>query len=683
MSFPGWILHWGTNTIPDMLAESDLHTFIQLVHRAEERNGPTPDRSPDSTLSVGRISDGHFHRAECARLWKSLRIAAAAGDVPEFFSHILEAIFRDLTAEDRRYFSLTNTDAWLDAIRWGMSQPPSSASDSLRQRGMDRQYHVGVACRRLRERGYSIPIRTLGPHVDDETRIRVAGGIDSLIAQVGGVDAIRSLFRMMRGTGKLHDGMWLFGNLPATVHGAPSPAVPYGWLLSIALRNMHKTPSTNPPAGAWQSAVDIATDFAASMDCQRYNPYEGFSIEAPDFLFSLAESLTWRELFTLSQVPLLVLPTLRNAFSQIKWSAGSADLAAEIDGLFAEFDRLVAHLRVDSLTAIPSSQARSAFPLLWQHAHAAPDDPNADYLDPFGAHPRDHERFVFFEDGVGTTHLLPLSLTTAAACEVIFRRVWGQAGKAAEDIVADTIEGSIAIACRKLTPNVSEKLRYRIGKRRFEFDVAVRDGQEIVLFEAKAKMLTSDARTGDMMKFLDDYTKSFLALLRQLVRHERNIKCGRTPLTGRSDDPTALHVTKIAVSPLSFGPASDYFLSNALMNAIAQARLASTAGNADRTAILDRFNRTIEACMADIDEVAPRSNGLVDLGRYMMRVSWLDLGQLLYCLSRGRSVLDGVSALMHLTFGTRDFWSEVASAEHRDLTKRNWHPVRHAIMTPE
>ena len=540
---------------------------------------------------------------------------------------------------------------------------------------MDRQFHVGAACRRLHERGYSIPIRTFGPHLDDDTRSRIAGCIDSLIAQVGGVGAIRGLFQTMRETGKLHDGMWLFGNLPGSTHRVPRPAIPFGWLLSIALRNIHKPPSTDRPAETWQLALDIATDFAASMDCQRYNPYEGFSVEAPDFLFTLAESLTWRELFTRPQVPPSVLPTLCDAFSAIDWPEGTAGLAAEVDRLFAELDRLVARLCVDGPTAIPSSHARSDFPLLWQHARAAPVAPNTDYLDPFGAHPRDHDRFVFFENGGGTAHVLPPALAAAAGCDAIFRRVWERAGRAAEDIVADTIEKSVAIACRRHTPNVSEKLRYRDGKERLEIDVAVRDGQDIVLFEAKAKMLTAAARAGDMMKFLVDYTNSFLALLRQLVRHERYIKRGLSPLTQPDDDPADLRITKIAVSPLSFGPASDHLLSNALMNAIAPAQLVSVDGDPDRTAFLDRFNTTIEACMNDIDEVAPRTDGLIDLGRYMMRVSWFDLGQLLYCLDRGRSVLDGVSALMHLTFSTRDFWTEVAFAERNGLYKHNWHPL--------
>ena len=157
----------------------------------------------------------------------------------------------------------------------------------------------------------------------------------------------------------------------------------------------------------------------------------------------------------------------------------------------------------------------------------------------FGTGPRNQERFVFFQIGANKVMILPPAL-------------------AAEDIVADTIENSVAIACRRHKPNVSEKLRYRHGKKRLEIDVAVREGQEIVVFEAMAKILTAASRAGHMMKFLDDYTNSFLALLRQLVPYDGHIKLGQSLLTGHDNDSAALRVTKIAVSPLSFGPASDH-----------------------------------------------------------------------------------------------------------------------------
>lgn len=665
-----------------MLQATDLDAFIRLVEQAERETGPIPGRSPDATLRAEGNPDGLLHRAECARIWKSLRTACATGDFPERYCRIFETIVRDLTAEIRCYLPLAHCEQWLGAVRWAMSQPPSP-SDNLRSRGMDRQFHVGGACRRLRECGYSIPIHTFGPHLDDDTRAEIARRVDNLIAQAGGVDAIHRLFRTMRETGKLHNGMWLFGNIPGGGRRVPRPAVPFGWLLSVALRNIQEPVSTNAPEASWQSAVDIATDFAASMDCQRYNPYEGLSVEAPDFLFSLAESLTWRELFTLPQVPPTALPTLRAAFLQIEWPDGVTDLAAEVDGLFAEIDRLVTSLCVGDITEVSASAAQSSFPLLWRHARAAPGVANAGFLDPFGKHPRNQDRFVFFQISANKVIVLPPSLAAAAACEAIFRLIWKQPKDLAARIVGDTMEKSVAVACRRHAAPIWEKARYRADRKDLEIDVAVREGQEITVFETKAKSLTSAARTGDMLKFLDDYSNSFLALLQQLVRHERHVKRGCTPLTRPDDDLGALRVTKIAVSPLSFGPASDQVLSNALMNAIAQARLVSAAEDPEHTAILDRFNTAIQACMNDIADIAPRPDGPVDLGHYMMRVSWTDLGQVLYCLDRGRSVVDGTGVLMHLTFSTRDFWTDIAFAERNGLGERNLYPLLPGAPAPD
>ena len=68
----------------------------------------------------------------------------------------------------------------------------------------------------------------------------------------------------------------------------------------------------------------------------------------------------------------------------------------------------------------------------------------------------------------------------------------------------------------------------------------------------------------------------------------------------------------------------------------------------------------------------PARAALVDSVRYIMHVSWFDLGQVLYALHRGHSVNGGLSILSHLTFSTRDFWTEVAFADRKGLTKHQW-----------
>ena len=278
------------------------------------------------------------------------------------------------------------------------------------------------------------------PDSDDDTRTEIARTIDSLIAEIGGVDAICRLCGIISQHGKIHDGMWLLGNLPCRPDQPPIPWVPVGWLLSIALRHIQREPSTDDPDPAWNTALQLATVFAASMDCQRYNQFDGFFIEAPDFVPTLAESLAWRELFTLPQIPPSELSILRDAFSQITWPQGTDDLGRDVDRLFAELDELQSGLAVDRLTAIPRWAAQSAFPLLWEHARAPGTGVNAQYLDPFGGHPRDHDRYVFFDGPEEHVSVLPSPLAAASACEAIFRLIWKRAKSAAKDIVGDTVE---------------------------------------------------------------------------------------------------------------------------------------------------------------------------------------------------------------------------------------------------
>ena len=659
-----------------MLKHSDFDAFLELARIAERKAKPSPAINPEKVLRAEAPVADLLHRNELSRLRCSLKIASVAGDAPDSAHRILYTIVQDLCREGFIYLPLTCSKQWLDAIAWALHHPATSASDHPPHPGIDRQWAVGNACRALRNRGHRVDIGAFGPEIDVGTRTQIARQIDSLFAQIGGIDATEQLFWVLRDTGKQHAGIWLLGNVPTSVDQLPQPAIPTGWLLSLALRNIHARPTTADPATAWKSAVELATDFAASTDCQRYNRLDGFSLDAPDFLPALAESLAWRELFTLPQIPPSMLPTIGNAFTRIEWPTGTDDLRRDVDQLFVELDRLLTNLRDDGLTLMPRGSARFDYPLLRIHGGAPWDGVNAGYLDPFGEHPRDHDRYVFFEAGDRLVAVLPPSLTAAAGCEAIFRLVWTSAERAtSSDIVADTIEKSVAIACRTLGGRVWEKAPYRADGADLEIDLATRDGDEIVLFESKAKSLTSKARTGDIMAFVDDYTKSFLSLLGQLVRHDRNIKRGLTPLTEGDDGLGALRVAKVAVSPLSYGPASDPVLTNALMHAIADARLDSVDGDPHRVRILEGFNKSVERSIRTIDRIAPRQDGNVDMVRYLMGVSWLDLGQLLYALHRGRSLSDALSALRHLTFGTRDFWTEAALADRQGLTERNWRPV--------
>ena len=408
-----------------MLIDSHLDEFTQLVRRVERETGLQPETHPETVLRAAEHSDGLLHPNELSRLRRSLRIAWFAGDASESSSQILDVIVRNLSAEDRRYLPLSHSDEWLSAIRWAVPRAGLSIAESHLPRGLDRQFHVGSACRRLHDRGYPVQFGAFGPRLDDKTREAIAQRVDSLIERIGGIAALQGLCGLIGTTGKVHDGMWLLGHRPGSPDRTTEPAIPIGWLFALAMRHIHAPPSTSDPAESWKAAVELAIDFAASLDCQRYNQFDGFNLGATDFLQSLAESLVWRELFTLPQVPPVALETIRLAFSQITWPDETDDLRRDVNSLFAESGKLIGALSVDRLTRIPTEVARSAFPHLWRHARVRRGTVNADYLDPLGAYPRNHDQFVFFESDGDHVLVLPPALTAAAACVAIFTSVHG------------------------------------------------------------------------------------------------------------------------------------------------------------------------------------------------------------------------------------------------------------------
>lgn len=119
------------------------------------------------------------------------------------------------------------------------------------------------------------------------------------------------------------------------------PEIPIGWLFAIAMRHGHRRGDANISAQEYQETLDLAIDYATTIDCQRYNQFEGMNLHAVDFVPVLEQSLKWRELFSLPQVPPLTLATLREAFAHVKWPVESDDLRFCVKKLLAESERLL------------------------------------------------------------------------------------------------------------------------------------------------------------------------------------------------------------------------------------------------------------------------------------------------------------------------------------------------------
>jgi len=651
-----------------MLQDGDLKNFLDALEASN-----APDISPNQPASTLASDDGIFPQ-ELWRLVCSLQIAASAGDAPQLAQATAQLILEDIGTT--RCVPLSDVAKWASAIAWARAQPALADPAALRPSlGRDREDIVGNACKRLRARRYKITIGAYGPQVEEQSRRQIVQSIESLIGVLGGLETANQVLRFLNDAKLHHDGMWLFGESVPGIYQQKHPMIPVGWLFSLGLKNLNRPGKARKPEVAWSSLVTLTTDFAVVHDCQRYNQFAGVDLHASQFHRALAESTLWREFFSLPQMPPMALRQVLDALEGILTQQDETLLGFTASSLFNEITKLSSWSADDRITIHQRIVLEKSLPVLHRLTEGA-QIVNANYGDPLAASARTQDRTILFAHGKDSLVTLPRALLASAACEFIFRRIWEKLGRRAQDITKDTLELAIASACRSKAKRVMPNEKYNIGKRQYEFDVATRDEDRIVLIETKGKSLTSQSRSGDMFAFFDDYTESFLRMLRQLVRHEVHLRQGLTPLTALGEKVDDLRPLKVAVSPLSYGPVSDKMLSSSLLRALFGVKFHPIVPDEKNQKIVEKMHKYVENILADLLDVAPKRDGSPDITPYFIDVFWLDVGQLLYILHRAHTVWDAFRPLKHITFSSRDFWMELATADRGGLTKDRWSQIR-------
>lgn len=618
----------------------------------------------------GRISGN-----DLIRLARSLDIAAHLDEVPLEAAQCADLIGRSV--QGTRCPDFSDIKPWSAALQWASDELRTIPPDHQRRTIMTRQFYVAESCKRLRADRHSIPLSSDGPFISRQTCTAIGRGIDSLANLIGGQFILGRVFAELRHS-RFYDGFWLFGDKIPPVNAHKSPSMPWGYLLSLGLKHIGTRSTARKPDVAWNSLVNRATDLATVLDCERYNQFDGMFLSDSDFFPAIAESLLWREVFTLPQVPPIVISTLKEAFSSVLTEQDRALHPINFDVLFQECELLLSSCSNEAPTIFHPDHARHTFPLLFKMATGKRGLVNQQYVDPLGATFRNQDRLIFFELPDRNVLVLNRTLTASAMCEVVFRTLWdGRIPRGrANNVSGAVLEKSIAIGCRQKVTSLVEHAHYNVGRDVFELDVATRNKDQIIFFETKAKSLTAEARSIDAAKFLTDYADSYLELLQQLARHEKHALAGLIPLVQATDDPSALRYTKIAVSPLSYGPAADKPLAAQLVQAMATFSLQAVGGDAKLATAVDKYNTAKQRAVSLVADIAPKNrDGLPDLNAYLIHVFWLDLGQLLYSLDRATTAVDAFSPLRHLTFATRDFWTELAFADAGNLLRGKWKPV--------
>jgi hypothetical protein len=265
---------------------------------------------------------------------------------------------------DQRCVPLDEMAAWEGAILWALNQ---DTIDPGFQNGQwyARQQQVGEACRRLRQQGYEVTVGAYGPQLSAKSCHAIQGKIDRLVSLVGGVETLSQVCQVLKDQNLIHDGMWLFGDQVPGVFQTKFPTLPYGWLFSLGLKHAGRPSSPRKPAIAWKTLATLAIDYTASLDCQRYSQYEEFNLHPSAFHRTLRDTLIWREVFTLPQVPAQVVTRIVAILRDELTPADQAQLGVRIDALFGEIEAVLAGSADDRPTVRPREATERQLPTLW------------------------------------------------------------------------------------------------------------------------------------------------------------------------------------------------------------------------------------------------------------------------------------------------------------------------------
>jgi hypothetical protein len=379
-----------------------------------------PGQPPADPASALQCNNGLFPE-EIWRLAQSLQIAAVLGDADKQEAIAVTAISQRV--RDIRCVDLNQSDAWQQAIAWALAQTTPIAQGMPPIDFADRSQQVGQACRRLRDRGYDVLVNAYGVVVSDQSCRAIAERIDGLVAHLGGVETTMQVCRFIEDNKLIYDGMWLFGNRVSGVWSTKKAAFPIGWLFSIGLRHLGSGGARRPDV-VWRTIAELATDFAAAVDCERYSQYEEINISPANSWRVLRDSLQWREIFVLPQVPPQVLPALREAIAALLVSEEEGVFDWRFREAFTELDDLLKHSVSHKLTLHPRTEMARAYPNLWKVGVGELGKVNSGYVSPSAGGARNQSSFNFFARDKNTVLTLPAPFLREAFCQVAFMQIW-------------------------------------------------------------------------------------------------------------------------------------------------------------------------------------------------------------------------------------------------------------------
>ena len=469
---------------------------------------------------------------------------------------------------------------------------------------------VASAAARLVQCGYRLTLadgrvdRT-GPAISE-----ITGAIRERLGRLGLTNSLTSLLGAARHCAVHAFDQYLFGRIYGPI--STEPAVPFGFLLNLAVQVSDGPCTSKTPETDWREAVELARDLATVIDVQPYNKFWTINIEPRRIEELLNEAGLYDHLFGFRQWILPVTPRLLRSFfgtehdtaliAKCGWSVAHAERLsmALVKTISKEPQELT---RADLLSTGLDGAVLDGMLPYFVHGKGTV---NAGYDSPMAAGKANLMFRPLIEGGNGT-YWAPTASTIGPACYEVVASAMREAlpSKKASGLAGTGTERSVAaLFCYfGMRPTV-EGLKYNEGREvnAGECDLVLEDDDNILLVECKAKTPTRATMGGERFAAVLDYAASVVASQVQALQHERLLRDDGEILfdNGQRLKHAGREITRLSVTLLDHGSLQDRFLFMNLVEPLLRSKIVGAPRERKRryddlSKQLDRHREEMEA----------------------------------------------------------------------------------------
>lgn len=573
---------------------------------------------------------------------------------------------------------------WLDENTW--------------PRGFAREFTVGQAALRLRERGYAIRYDSADIALEDAEGDRLVGEMEGLIQHMGGFSVMARLFASVQSRYEASMQRYQFLRVHQ-VGTVPKVPLPVGYLVALTAKHLGSPGESGGDGQAWETLASLATDYAAIHDAYEFSPPAFGRPSARELPVLLAKRALYDFLYTLPQLrpdhveKILrgVLPApLAEASHGAGWTVGQ--VLAVIAQIYAEVDDRRGPVSLD-LRGLAGNVAgvapRTVEAILTDVLCHAPEGPNRKFSRPTESTERGADPF---SSAGNNLYFRPLIRRGADQAVVLDRSVAGPAFVEAVLAALRVSTGNKNFQSEVVGPGLETLVQALLGDCGIatvtgdydemgvdgECDVVVDCGDRLAFIEVKAKALTRNASAGSDVDATLSLAGSVIAAQQQAMGHEIQLRqAGELRLVDKSKTRRATvqwrgqRVERIAVGLFDYGFFQDRTVVAQLLRSVVGGRYSAMPDGPGvfRKGEFKKLNRSLDDLTEHLKAWKELAQGKSDPFSHCWFLSVPQLFLLLEGVKEPDDFFGNLDRVGRLSFQTCNFYTEYQQARMFDATR--------------